>query len=120
MVKVGKTAVGTAIIDTGRGPTVGSALPVAVSKRKGRNDPATVPAGMRPLKNVDTLTPDKILKGKMVAAHYELVKDYPATSFDEMMTESSETRDRLLRLRAQNTDSYLYVNGVKNTMWCRI
>lgn len=71
---------------------------------------------IRPLKKVDTLTPEKIAKGKMVAAAYEMVKDYPGTNFDEVMTEGDETRNRLLRLRGQNVDKFLYDSGVKNYM----
>jgi hypothetical protein len=52
----------------------------------------------------------------MVVAHYEMVKDVPGVTFDEIMTEGAETRNRLLRLRAQNVDKFLYDSGIKNYM----
>jgi hypothetical protein len=68
------------------------------------------------LKKVDKLTPEKFAKGKMVAAAYEMVKDHPGQTFDEVMTEGAETRNRLLRLRGQNVDKFLYDSGIKNYM----
>lgn len=70
----------------------------------------------RPLKKVDTLTPEKFAKGKMIAAAYEMVKDHPGQTFDEVMTEGAETRNRLLRLRGQNIDKFLYDSGIKDYM----
>eukprot|EP00966_Prymnesium_polylepis_P202044 4680804-Prymnesium_polylepis.1 len=52
----------------------------------------------------------------MIAAGYEIVKDHPGQIFDEVMTEGSETRNRLLRLRGQNVDKFLYDSGIKRYM----
>jgi hypothetical protein len=89
--------------------------PQPSSNNNKEKDNLQTTANVRPLKKVDTLTPEKIAKGKMVAAAYEMVKDFPGdNSFDSLMTMNQEDRNRLLMLRARNTDRFLSDNGINN------
>ena len=70
-------------------------------------------SNIKPLKNIDKLTPEKIAKGKMVAAAYELVKDDIRLGNQETGNVKFEDMDLVAKSRrSADTSEFLKKSGV--------